>query len=261
MKYIITALDAEAKVFCEHYSLKRNFDLPYTLYTNEETFLLVCGMGKINALMATSALLGYRIPKEEDVLVNIGICGAPKSYPIGEALLIHQILEDKRHYYPDILFSHTLRETSLLCVDAPRSSPSEFPVDMESAGVFSAASKFFKLHRMAFVKIVSDHFSPLSVTKEGVIGMLRSHTATLEEVIRSLQNAAVTTELFTPDERGEIETFKTFITKSQSDALEDALCFFRLKNGSGIITLPNEIPNSKRERSVLLEKWIATLTA
>ncbi|MBD3810396.1 MAG: hypothetical protein IE884_07855 [Sulfuricurvum sp.] len=259
MKYIITALDAEARVFCEHYSLKRSYVLPYTLYTDDETLLLVCGMGKMNALMATSALLGYRIPKEEDILVNIGICGAPKNYPIGEALLIHQIIEGDRHHYPDILYTHPLRESPLICVDAPRSSPSEFPVDMESGGVFSAASKFFKLHQMGFVKIVSDHFEPHRVTKEGVIELLDSHTSTLEEIIRSLQDSAVTTNLFSPDERREIETFKTLFTKSQGSALEDALCFFRLKNGSNIITLPTLIPNSKRERSALLEEYIAAL--
>lgn len=261
MKYIITALDAEARVFCDRFSLKRNFDLPYTLYTDAETILLVCGMGKMNALMATSALLGYRIPQEGDILLNVGICGAPEEYAIGDALLIHQIIDTERRYYPDILYTHSLQETALICVDTPQSSASEFPVDMESAGIFLAASKFFKLHQMAFVKIVSDHFSPLSITKEGVIELFASHASTLEEILRILQNATVTTELFTRDERGEIETFKNHFTKSQGDSLEDALCFFRLKNAHGSILLPDEISNSKRERSVLLEKCIATLTA
>ncbi len=261
MKYIITALDAEARVLIESYSLKRCFDLPYTLYTNEETFLLVCGMGKINALMATSALLGYRIPKEGDLLINIGICGAPEHCEIGETLLVHQIIDNERHYYPDILYSHPLRETSLLCVDAPQSSPSEFPVDMESSGVFLAASKFFKLHQMAFLKIVSDHFTPEKVTKEGVIDLVRSNLNIIEDLFDSLKTLQPPSSLFNEEEQNRIETFKKYFTKSQGDALEDALCFFRLKNPMGTILLPCDVPNSKRERSILLEECITTLTA
>lgn len=261
MKYIITALDAEARVFIERYSLKRNFDLPYTLYQNEEMLVLVCGMGKINALAATSALLGYRIPKEGDILLNIGICGAPEEYEIGEALIIHQIIDERRHYYPDILYPHTLNEISLACVDRPQSSPNAFAVDMESAGVFLSASKFFKLHRIAFIKIVSDHFHPDGVTKEGVIDLIRSRLNVIEDIARSLEAIQPHPSLFNDEERNRIETFKRHFTKSQGDVLEDALCFFRLKNSTGTIALPYDIPNSKRERSMLLEEYIATLIA
>lgn len=261
MKYIITALDAEARVFIEHYSLKRNFDLPYTLYKNDDMILLVCGMGKMSALMATSALLGYRIPKKEDILLNIGICGAPNEFSIGEALIIHQILDNGRNYYPDILFSHALRETSLLCVNAPQSEPTEFPVDMESAGVFLAASKFFKLHQMVFLKIVSDHFTPEKITKEGTIDLIRSHLNTISDLLSSVEAIVPALAIFTEDEHNCIEAFKQHFTKSQGDALEDALCYFRLKNPNDAIQLPYALPNSKRERSTLLETYIATLTA
>ena len=157
MIYLITALDAEARAIIEHYRLKRVFPLPYTLYEGENTLLLVTGRGKTNALMAVSALLGWRRPSSEDTLINVGICGAPNSFSIGEPLLVHQITDGERRYYPDILYSHSLRETSLICVDTPQAFPCEAPVDMESAGIFCAASKFFKLHQMAFLKIVSDH--------------------------------------------------------------------------------------------------------
>lgn len=261
MTYIITALDAEAKAIVDYYRLKRIMPLPYTLYEGEEKLLLVTGMGKSNALMALSALLGWRRPEPNDVLINIGICGAPEEYEIGETLLIHQIIEGERCYYPDILYTHTLKESSLICVDAPQSSPSEFPVDMESAGVFLAGSKFFKLHRMAFLKIVSDHCNPDKVTKEGVIEAIGSQLKTLDELIGAVHQSCNEISLFTPDERAQIEAFKTHFTKSQGDALEDVLCFFRLKNRSRTLSLPSDIGTSKRERSMLLEECIATLTA
>lgn len=261
MIYLITALDAEARVLVDYYRLKRDTSLPYTLYKNDEIVLLVSGMGKSNAMMAVSALLGWRIPKEKDVLLNIGICGAPSTYGIGEALLIHQILEGDRRYYPDILYTHSLRESSLICVDVPQSIPQDHPVDMESSAIFQAASRFFKLHQMAFIKIVSDHFTPERVTKEGVIELVRSNIAFLDEVCTALEKVQGSNALFSAEEREKIEEVKACFTKSQGDALEDALCFFRLKNKKLPLPLTLGIPNSKRERSQQLETLVAALTA
>lgn len=261
MIYLITALDAEARAPIEYYRLKRDHSLPYTLYVGDGVMLLVTGMGKVNALMAVSALLGWRIPEAGDTLINIGICGAPSDYAVGEALLSHQIIEGDRRYYPDILYPHSLRETSIRCVDAPQSTLSDFPVDMESSAIFQAAARFFKLHQMAFVKIVSDHFNPESVTKEGVTELFRSHVNTLDTLISSLSAIQNQTSLFSAEERNEIEMLKSRFTKSQGDALEDALTYFRLKNPKKSLQINPEIPHSKRERSQLLEELISTFTA
>lgn len=261
MIYLITALDAEAKPLCDYYRLKRDTSLPYTLYRNDNFLLLVSGIGKANTMMALSALLGWRIPETGDILVNIGICGAPSDYTIGEALLIHQIFEGARRYYPDILYPHTFREASLVCIDSPQSIVHDYPIDMESSAVFQAASRFFKLHQMAFIKVVSDHFTPESVTKEGAIQLIGSHVNTFDELIYNLQSVQVDTSLFTPEERREIDALKGHFTKSQGDALEDALSYFRLKNPAALIKLDHDIPHSKRERSQLFETLICTFTA
>lgn len=261
MIYLITALDAEAKPLCDHYRLKRDSSLPYTFYRNDEIILLVSGIGKANAMMALSALLGWRIPKAGDILINIGICGAPSEYMIGEALLIHQIFEGERCYYPDILYPHTFREVSLVCIDSPQSIVRDYPVDMESSALFQAASRFFKVHQMAFLKIVSDHFAPESVTKEGAMELIRSHVNTLDELILNLQAVQVDPSLFTAEERIKIDALKGHFTKSQGDALEDALSYFRLKNPEQSLKVDHEIPHSKRERSQLLETLIQALTA
>jgi adenosylhomocysteine nucleosidase len=261
MIYLITALDAEARALVDYYRLKRDTSLPYTLYRNEQMVLLVCGMGKPNALMAVSALLGWRIPQENDILLNIGICAAPSSYGIGEVLLIHQIMDADRRYYPDILYTHSLREASVICVDAPQSTPCNHPVDMESSAIFQAASRFFKLHQMAFIKIVSDHFSPQSVTKEGVIELICTHINVIDILINNLKLVQIENSLFTDEEREKIEAVKGYFTKSQGDALEDALIYFRLKNDKMPLPLTLIVPNSKRERSQQLETLLTTLTA
>lgn len=262
MIYLIAALDAEARPLIEHYRLKRDHALPYTVYTGNGVLLLVTQPGKHNAMMATSALLGWRIPETGDILVNIGICGAPAAYPIGEPLLIHRIVDGVRRYHPDILYSHTFRESPLLCLDEPAACCREMPVDMESGGVFAAASRFFKLHRLAFLKIVSDHCDPSSVTKEGVIALIRSRTKELDTLIAALRDAAAETPLFTPSEETKIGEWQGHFTASQAARLEDAACYFRLRHPRLPLPFPDTpIPPSKRERSALLETLIADLTA
>lgn len=262
MIYLTCALDAEARPLLEHYRLKRDYSLPYTLYKGDGVLLLITGIGRSNAMLALSALMGYRIPTKEDILINIGICGAPDTYLLGEALLIHQIMDPERSYYPDILYPHPLRETGLVCVDTPVSSPSPFPVDMESGGIFQAASRFLKLHQMAFVKIVSDHFEPHNVTKEGAIHLVQSHIRTLESLIASLQEVSSDPALFTPEEMEQIEGWKAHFTVAQGVKLEEALSYFRLKTPKRPLPFPTApIPTSKRERSTLLETFVTLLTA
>lgn len=261
MIYIITALDAEARALVDYYQLKRDSALPYTLYTNERIILLVSGMGKTNALMAVSALLGWRIPKNTDILINIGICGAPAAYEIGEALLIHQIDDETRRYYPDILYTHSLRESSLTCVDEAQSALHDAPVDMESSAIFQAASRFFKLHQMAFVKIVSDHFAPETVSKEGAIELVRSNISRVDTVCSALEKVQSPDALYTEDEYKEVERLKSYFTKAQGSALDDALSYFRLKHPTMPLPAYPDIPDSKRERKRALEELIAHLTA
>lgn len=262
MNYIITALDAEARALIDHYKLKRNRVLPYTLYTNDTTVLLITGMGKLNAAMAVSALLGWRIPSDQDILINIGICGAPAVYPLGEALLIHQIHSDNRRYYPDILYTHPFQESSIICVDEAQNTLHPFPIDMESGGIFQASSRFFKLHKMAFIKIVSDHFTPDSVTKEGVISLIQSHLQNVDQLITSLQMIPSDTVYFMEEENTLIQMWKGYFTAAQGVKFEDALLYFRLKYPHRPFPFPNEtIPLSKQERSLLLERFINTLVS
>lgn len=262
MIYLITALDAEARPLIEHYRLKRDYALPYTLYRSDEIAVLVTQPGKINAVMALNAALGYMLPSKSDILINIGICAAPRNIPVGEALLIHQIIENDRSHYPDILYTHPLRETPLICVDVPQSVPTEHPADMESAGLFRAAAKFFQLHRIALLKIVSDHYEPDAVTKEGVIALIRSHLQTLDSLIRSLQSVSGDNRLFDAEEQERIEALKSHFTVAQGTKLEEALRYFRLKYPDHPLPLfTHAVPPSKRERSELLESFIAILTA
>jgi len=261
MTYFVIALEAEARPLIEHFKLKRTSILPFPVYLGEDMILLVTGQGKENAMMGTSSLCGYRRPDPDDILINIGICGAPKHYPLGELLIIHQICDAHRTYYPDILYAHTFYETSVLCVNQAIESVQNQPVDMESAGIFLAASRFFKLHQMAFAKIVSDHFEPLSVTKENVIELIKHNISKIDTLLNAIQSVQHANNLLSSEEKTQLETLKSYFTLSQANQLEEAIYYFKLKKSSGYIPFPSDdIPNSKRERSQLHEKLIYLLT-
>ena len=267
MLYITTALSAEARPLIEHYKLTRIYSLPYTMFENEEIKLVITGMGMENAMMATSAFLGYFHPKKDDIFLNIGICAAPKEFSISEAVLAHQLTcktPQKEHsYYPDILFEHNLRESELLCVETPVQKPLYAPTDMESYGIYKAACRFFDTHEMLFFKVVSDHFEPLHVNKELATELIQNHLPSLESIIHSAKYVSKAKPLFEKEEDHLIEAISTSLTKSQSDAFYDACCYFKLHYQTDLqksgITIP-QTKLTKQGRSEYYEQLIKTLT-
>jgi len=269
MLYITVALSAEARPLIEHFKLTRTYALPYTMFENEEVKLIVTGVGIENAMMATSAFLGHFPPSSDDVFFNIGICAAPKSFEIGEAVLAHKItsnLEQKHSYFPDILFEHTLSECELLCVSSPQNTPLHVPTDMESYGVYKAVSRFLDTHQILFFKVVSDHFEPENVSKELTIELISKNLKNLDAIIRSAFYVTKKDSLFTQDEKEDIKQISDCLTKAQGDAFYDACCYYKLHHKKalhaeyplGISPPPQK--SSKQERNKYFESLIKTLT-
>ncbi|MBL0708511.1 MAG: hypothetical protein JJW00_05650 [Sulfurimonas sp.] len=135
MLYIICALKSEAQAFVDKYKLPKSKQ-------NTMLTVVVSGIGKANMFSATQKIVQKM--SKDDIIVNIGICGANHTYKIGE--IIDGFKED------------------LTCVDEAVSQDSIYTlVDMESCG-FIDASKEVK-NRYIF-KVVSDHFEPQNITKE-----------------------------------------------------------------------------------------------
>ena len=183
MRYIICAFSGEARPFLDYYNLKRIQDLPFPLYQNDNTILIVTHMGYENALMAVSALLGYRPPSANDILLNIGVCAAPEDFEVGELLVINKIHYKNYDFHPDILFQHSFRECALLSVDTVQDVMHTLPVDMEAHAVFKAAKRFIKSRQMLFVKIVSDHFDPKGTQKNRMTQSIQDHLQHIETLI------------------------------------------------------------------------------
>jgi len=269
MLYITVALSAEARPLIEHFKLTRTYTLPYTMFENEQIRLIVTGVGIENAMMATSAFLGHFSPSKTDMLLNLGICAAPKNFEIGEAFLVHKICYKDGFYFPDILFEHSLKESDIQSVDEPTQEMLELPADMESYGVYKAASRFFSTHQIIFFKVVSDHFEPLYVSKELAISLIFQNLKNLEAVLHSAAYVSNKDPLFSQEEKELITSISDHLTKAQSDSFYDACCYYKLHHKKplhpqgtsheSLIKVPKD-KLSKKERSEYLESLIKTLT-
>ena len=133
MIYIMVALKAEAQAFVDKYKLKN--------YKNDEISIIITGIGSDAMFRATTNIL--KIFKKDDVILNVGICGANKNYTIGQLI-------DSRF-------------DKITCSDMEVSKSGSNIVDMESLG-FTNATKNIKNSFM--FKVVSDHFEPKKVTKD-----------------------------------------------------------------------------------------------
>jgi adenosylhomocysteine nucleosidase len=269
MLFFVTALSAEAKPIVQKYNLKRIYTLPYTLFENDEIKLLVTGIGLQNAMLAVSAFLGHYTVAKTDILINIGICAAPKIFAIGQTLLIHKLtcnmrFGHKEHaYYPDILFEHPFHESELLSLEAPKNAHHPFPVDMEAYGIYTAAARFLDAHRMLFFKIVSDHFEPETVNKEQTTILIET---ALPNILQAIQNALCIftgKTIFAQEEKNLIEQISLLLTKSQSDAFYDACRYYKLHRKKSFHESGIQIPKhklTKQQRSAYFDKLIAALT-
>jgi len=137
MIYIITALKAEAQAFIDKYKLGNS-------KSNKVLTLNISGIGREKMYRCTQEVLS--IMNSDDIIVNVGVCGASTNFSIGS------IIENKY----------------LTCVDEPIDDAKHYQaVDMESAGFLLATHDAKHTNKKAYMfKIVSDHFEPYRLTKD-----------------------------------------------------------------------------------------------
>ncbi|PHQ55183.1 MAG: hypothetical protein COA30_07370 [Sulfurimonas sp.] len=160
MIYIVMALKSEAQAFMDKYKLTKTKLGKYTLYCDETTKIILSGMGIINAREATQTLINHYDISDEDIYINVGICGADKQYDIGSLLEIGEIR------YKDIHYPFKEGQKSITCVDEAMSEPKYDLVDMESYGFLDAVTHSPAIKNFFILKVVSDHFEPQTITKE-----------------------------------------------------------------------------------------------
>ncbi len=149
------ATSLEAKPFIQGMNLQQQKDMPFPVFSNDECVLTVCGIGKVNAAMATtfSCLMCH-----PDVVVNLGAAGAVgQKYCLGEIFQISEIREfdypDLKTGEPTLLTPDTLTGFNNACIatqDHPALSSDQRKrvarlaalADMEAAAVLRSCKRF-----------------------------------------------------------------------------------------------------------------------
>ncbi len=161
MLYIVTALKPEAQAFVDKYRLTKERLNGHLLFKNSNMMLIVSGVGVENAREATQTLINHFDITDDDIYLNVGICGATKSYEVGELLSISEINYDGQSYRVSNSDAHTLT-----CIDVEATTNEHEIVDMDSFGFYDAVRHSPAIKTMFILKVVSDHFEPHLITKE-----------------------------------------------------------------------------------------------
>lgn len=161
MIYIVIALKPEAQAFIDRYKLPKKRLNSYAFFSNEKIKVIISGLGVYNSMMATQTLIDNFDIKDEDIFINVGICGADRSYKIGELVEIGSIVYDNKKYIIDKSIT-----TILNCQDTGAKSSENSLVDMESFGFYDAVIHSPAINKFHVFKVVSDYFEPEKVTKE-----------------------------------------------------------------------------------------------
>jgi len=160
MTYIVTALKPEAQAFVDFYKLKKSKLGNFSSFSNESMHLVVSGLGVINARLATQTLIKHFDISDDDIYLNIGICGASSSYVIGSLLEIGVIVYKKQSY------KFKEKKRNIVCLDKEANDAMYDIVDMESYGFYEAVIHSPAIKNFYIFKVVSDHFEPQTITKD-----------------------------------------------------------------------------------------------
>lgn len=157
MIYILVALKAEAQAFVDKFKLKN--------YKNENISVMVSGIGRENMKRATMEVLNNF--KDNDIIANVGICGANLDYDIGQLIQIDAINYKNQTY--------TIKKDAFVtieCMDEEVNNSRYEIVDMESYGFYDAIIHSSTIKNILIFKVVSDHFEPRKVTKDGTKSLI-----------------------------------------------------------------------------------------
>jgi hypothetical protein len=291
MIYYCCALYIEAKPIIEYYKLKRlNVKGRYQFFVdakesdegNGKALLVVCGTGRDNANSAVTMLCTMFPPKDSDIFVNYGICGAfseSSETCVGDVFMATcaKNEEDNVIYTDcDLLCPCEFKKAELRTFSKPVESKPQSEsmgvlentvtlADMEGYGALFGASLFFEAHRTFAIKVVSDVIGEKehSVDKalaESVIE--RSYKAVVEYSEKALAFAEeASREASAPElSNEEQESFERFSELlCLSAAMEDQLlCILRrrLLQGKSVMPLMESFSEIIESELVLENKTI-----
>ena len=157
MLCLVVALAAEARPLLASYRLQGVSGHPYRICADEQTHLIVSGIGKVAAAAAT-AYLRALIGDTPAAWLNIGIAGHG-SQAVGTPLLAHKVVDvaSGKPFYPTFTAPPPCRTTLLHTVDHAQPPVGDAAYDMEASGFCEAAQRFATSERIHCLKVVSDN--------------------------------------------------------------------------------------------------------
>lgn len=249
MLLLVTALYCEAKPFIDYYQLKKNHDITkFQVFENDEVKLIITHPGSMEAAIAVTYLCSYGKPSGADLIVSIGTCAArEKEWKKGSLFLCHKIIDEttNRVFYPDMIFRHPFEESAILTCPKVRKEEelsrlqkqSQIPMlfDMETAGVYQAASYFFQPHQMIFLKIVFDYGTDDLISAKKITEYMErnkeSITGWLQEIRKSNDREA---PVFSTEEEQAIQKMVHDLngTMTMEHKLRQYLTYYKLVQGN-----------------------------
>ena len=271
MTFIVTALHCEAAPLIDYWRLRRQVHhRAFQVFRGESSTgpidLIVTGVGKMRSAIGTAALCAGS-PHLTPLILNLGVCAAPVTHPLGEIYYVHRIRDHAtaRNYLPDAVIAHSFIETHLTTFDAPVIAAPTEPedsalVDMEGSGFAEAASIYTAPSAWSILKVVSDHFSPPQLTKEGISQLIAPHCGAIDGYLTALA-AAHSGEKFSfpPDDKAILDQFLSAyrFTASQKQMLTTAAREYVLRTGEELTALKRFLhrePSSKAELKAIFEE-------
>ena len=187
---IVMATMMEAKPFVLGMSLKKYGKKPFPIFKNGNILLVISGIGKANAAMASAYCCREFNPS---CICNLGAAGAVSFFhPLGEIFHITKIFEHDRPkltsdkptvYHPDFFdgFQNAILSTSDRAIKEPeeRMEISRFAdlVDMEGAAIVQACTIFET--KCYLFKFVSD--TPEHTDDNDIINHIRTYRSSFYE--------------------------------------------------------------------------------
>lgn len=97
MIYIAVALGIEAKPIIDYFNLKRDNGIKkLQLFRSERITLIITGVGILKSAIALTHILSQMKIEENDIFLNIGICGAKnKKFKIGDVVMCNKIINSE----------------------------------------------------------------------------------------------------------------------------------------------------------------------
>ena len=179
MIYIITALKPEAQAFVDFYKLKKNKLSSFTLFSNANIKLIISGIGVTKARNATQILINHFDITNDDIYLNIGICGAEENYKLGELIEVGTVVYEEQNY------TFKKDKAEITCLDSEANTSIAKIVDMESFGVYDAVIHSPAIKNFYIFKVVSDHFEPHLVTKDATKALVFNAINNINTIIQN----------------------------------------------------------------------------